>query len=105
PPRGACTTEGFQTASAHSAESFSQPVGSGQLKADYLIGEDITGFGPIRSLTNPASLTISHDLGSIAYPDHFSKMLNYALLVTGGTATNPTSVSLTPIAFSNGSFV
>ena len=32
-------------------------------------------------------------------------MLNYALLVAGGTATNPTSVALAPIAFSNGAFV
>ena len=28
-----------------------------------------------------------------------------ALIVTGGTATNPTSVDLSPVAFSNGGFV
>ena len=28
----------------------------------------------------------------MGYPDHVSKMLNYALIVTGGTPVNPTSV-------------
>lgn len=88
-----------------SVEFFYQPVGSGPLKADYLMGEDITDFGPNRSLSNPASIGIRHDFGTIEYPDHVSKMLNYALLVTGGTATNPTSVSFSPIGFSNGNFV
>jgi bacillolysin len=88
-----------------SVEFFYQPVGSGPLKADYLIGEDITGFGPIRSMSDPASISMRHDFGTIGYPDHVSKMLNYALLVAGGTATNPTSVAFSPIAFSNGNFV
>jgi len=88
-----------------SVEFFSQPTGSGSLKADYLMGEDITGFGPNRSLSDPASITIRHDFGTIGYPDHVNKMLNYALLVAGGTATNPTSVAFSPIGFSNGSFV
>jgi bacillolysin len=88
-----------------SVEFFYQPVGSGPLKADYLIGEDITGFGPNRSLSNPASIAIRHDFGTMEYPDHVSKMLNFALVVTGGTATNPTSVSFSPIGFSNGNFV
>jgi len=88
-----------------SVEFFYQPVGSGPLKADYETGEDITGFGPIRSLSNPASIGIRHDFGTTGYPDHVSKMLNYALLVTSGTPTNPTSVDFSPIGFSNGSFV
>jgi Zn-dependent metalloprotease len=88
-----------------SVEFFYQPVGSGPLKADYLSGEDITGFGPVRSLSDPASIGIRHDSGTIAFPDHVSKMLNYALLATGGTATNPTSVAFSPVGFSNGNFV
>jgi Zn-dependent metalloprotease len=88
-----------------SVEFFFQPVGSGPLKADYLIGEDITGFGPIRSLSNPASITIRHDFGTMGYPDHITKMLNYALLVTSGTVTNPTAVEISPIAYANGNFV
>jgi thermolysin len=88
-----------------SVEFFYQPVGSGPLKADYLMGEDITNFGPNRSLSNPESIGIRHDSGSIGYPDHVTKMLNYALLVTGGPVTNPTSVTFAPVAFSNGSVV
>jgi Zn-dependent metalloprotease len=86
-------------------EFFYQPVGSGPLKADYEAGEDITGFGPIRSLSNPASIAIRHDFGTMGYPDHVSKMLNYVLMVTSGTATNPTSVDYTGVAFSNGNAV
>ncbi len=41
----------------------------------------------------------------MGYPDHLSKMLNYALIVTGGTSTNPTLVAFSPAAFSNGNFV
>ena len=88
-----------------SVEFFYQPVGSGPLKADYLSGEDITGLGPLRSLSNPASIPIRHDLGTIGYPDHVNKMLNYALLVASGTATNPTSVLSSPVGFSNGNVV
>ena len=102
---GGAINEAVSDVFGTSVEFFYQPAGSGPLKADYLIGEDITGFGPNRSLSDPASIAIQHDSGTIAYPDHVSKMLNYALLVAGGTATNPTSVGLAPIAFSNGSFV
>ena len=102
---GGAINEAVSDVFGTSVEFFYQPVGSAPLNADYLIGEDITGFGPIRSLSNPASIAIRHDSGTIPYPDHVSKMLNYALLVTGGTATNPTSVALAPIAFSNGNFV
>jgi bacillolysin len=102
---GGAINEAVSDVFGTSVEFFYQPVGSGSLKADYLVGEDITGFGPIRSLSDPASIAIQHDSGAIAYPDHVSKMLNYALLVSGGTAANPTSVAFTPIAFANGSFV
>jgi bacillolysin len=88
-----------------SVEFFNQPAGSGPLKADYLMGEDITGFGPIRSLIDPASISIRHDFGTIGYPDHVSKMLNYALLVASGTVTSPTTVAFSPVGFSNGTFV
>jgi Zn-dependent metalloprotease len=88
-----------------SVEFFYQPVGSGELKADYLMGEDLIGFGPNRSLSDPASIPIRHDSGTLGYPDHVSKMLNYALLVGTGTATNPTSIILSPIGFSNGNVV
>jgi Zn-dependent metalloprotease len=102
---GGAINEAISDVFGTSAEFFYQPAGTGPLKADYLMGEDITGFGPNRSLIDPASIAIHHDFGTIGYPDHFSKMLNYALVVTGGTAANPTAVDLTPVAFSNGSFV
>jgi thermolysin len=102
---GGAINEAVSDVFGTSVEYFNQPVGSGPLKADYLVGEDITGFGPIRSMSNPASITIQHDAGAIEYPDHLSKMLNYALLVASGTPTNPTSVSYAPVAFSNGNAV
>jgi len=102
---GGAINEAVSDVFGTSVEFFNQPGGSGQLKADYLMGEDVTGLGPIRSLSNPASITIPHDFGTIGYPDHLSKMLNYALLAVGGSPTNPTSVAFTPVAFSNGNFV
>lgn len=102
---GGAINEAISDIFGTSVEFFFQPAGSGPLKADYLIGEDIADFGPIRSLSDPASIAIHHDFGTMGYPDHVSKMLNYALLAVGGTATNPTSVDFSPIAFSNGSFV
>ena len=102
---GGAINEAISDVFGTSIEFFYQPGGSGPLKADYLMGEDITGFGPNRSLSDPASIPIRHEFGTMGYPDHLSKMLNYALVVTGGTATNPTSVTLSPAAFSNGNFV
>jgi Zn-dependent metalloprotease len=97
--------EGFSDMFGTSVEFFYQPAGDGPLKADYLMGEDIDGFGPLRSLNNPASIPIQHDFGTIGYPDHASKMLMFALLVTGGTAANPTFVDFSPVGFSNGNFL
>jgi bacillolysin len=102
---GGAINEAVSDVFGTSVEFFYQTAGTGPLRADYLIGEDLTGRGPSRSLSDPASIPIQHDFGAIGYPDHASKMLNYALQVTGGTAANPTSVGFTPIAFSNGSFV
>ncbi len=102
---GGAINEALSDIFGTSVEFFFQPVGSGSLKADYEMGEDITNFGPNRSLSDPASIGIRHDSGTVGYPDHVSKMLNYVLVVTGGTATSPTSVSFFPIAFSNGNFV
>jgi thermolysin len=99
---GGAINEAVSDVFGTSVEYFYQPAGSGPLKADYLMGEDISGFGPIRSLSDPASITIPHDFGTIGYPDHVSKMLNYVLIVTSGTPTNPTSVTFAAVAFSNG---
>jgi len=102
---GGAINEALSDIFGTSVEFFFQPGGSGPLKSDYQMGEDITGFGPNRSLSDPASIGIRHDSGTMGYPDHVSKMLNYVLVVTGGTATSPTSVSFFPVGFSNGNFV
>jgi bacillolysin len=102
---GGAINEAVSDVFGTSVEFFNQPGGPGPLKADYLMGEDVTGFGPNRSLSDPASIPIRHEFGTMGYPDHLSKMLNYALVVTGGTPTNPTSVTFSPAAFANGNFV
>jgi bacillolysin len=102
---GGAINEAISDVFGTSIEFFYQSVGSGPLRADYLMGEDVTGFGPNRSLSNPASIPIHHEFGTMGYPDHLSKMLNYALVVTSGTATNPTSVTFSPAAFSEGNFL
>ena len=53
---GGAINEAVSDVFGTSVEFFYQPVGSGPLKADYLMGEDITGFGPNRSLSDPASI-------------------------------------------------
>jgi Zn-dependent metalloprotease len=103
---GGALNEGFSDIFGTSVEFFYQPPGTGPLKADYLMAEDISGFDDaVRSLDNPASRSIAQDNGTIGYPDHLNKMINYALYVAGGTKTNPTSVGYTPVGFSNGNFV
>ncbi len=102
---GGAINEAISDVFGTGVEFFYQPGGSGPLRADYLMGEDITGFGPNRSLSDPASIPIRHEFGTIGYPDHVSKMLNYALIVTAGTSTNPTLVTFSPAAFSAGNFV
>jgi thermolysin len=56
--------EAFSDIMGTSIEFFFQPPGSGDLKADYLLGEDVVKPGGIRSMENP-----------LAYgdPDHYSR--------------------------------
>jgi bacillolysin len=56
--------ESFSDMMGTSAEFFFQPAGSGSLKADYLIGEDVIRPGGLRSMENP---------GAFGDPDHYSK--------------------------------
>jgi thermolysin len=95
--------EAFSDIFGTSVEFFNQPAGNGPLKADYLMGEDIAGFGPNRSLSNPGSITISHDSGAVPYPDNRKGTLLFALVILQGTQANPTAISLAPVAFINGS--
>lgn len=56
--------EAFSDIMGTSIEFFFQPPGNGNLKADYLCGEDVVQPGGIRSMENP---------GAFGDPDHYSK--------------------------------
>ena len=56
--------ESFSDMMGTSAEFFFQPPGNGPLKADYLLGEDVTSPGAVRSMENP---------GLYGHPDHYSR--------------------------------
>jgi thermolysin len=56
--------EAFSDIMGTSIEFFYQPTGTGQMQADYLIGEDVITPGGLRSLSNPAAM---------GDPDHYSK--------------------------------
>lgn len=66
-----------------SIEFFFQPAGSGPLKADYLMGEDVIRPGGLRSLANP---------GAFGDPDYYSKRYTGAE-DNGGVHTNSTIAS------------
>ena len=84
---GGAVHEAFSDVFGTSAEFFLQDLGSGLLRADYLLGEDIPelGFlsrleqGPIRSLSNPASLHVDKTR-AVRYPDHYGRLLRFAVL-------------------------
>jgi bacillolysin len=56
--------EAFSDMMGTSAEFFFQPAGSGPLKADYLVGEDVVTPGGLRSMENP---------GLFGDPDNYSR--------------------------------
>lgn len=89
--------EAFSDVFGIAAEFFHQPVGTGPLRADYKLGEDLAGFGPNRAADAPASLTaFSSSMGPIPYPDHASRSFSFLAAVASGTNTNPTSVYVLP---------
>ena len=56
--------ESFSDMMGTSVEFFYQPAGSGPMKADYLIAEDVVTPGGIRSMANP---------NAFGDPDHYSR--------------------------------
>jgi thermolysin len=56
--------ESFSDMMGTSVEFFYQPAGSGPLRADYLIGEDVVTPGGLRSMANPSQF---------GDPDHYSQ--------------------------------
>ena len=75
--------EAFSDVMGASAEFFFQPAGSGPLKADYLMGEDVVRPGGLRSLENP---------GVNGDPDHYSRRYT-GTDDNGGVHINSTIVS------------
>ena len=75
--------EAFSDIMGTSVEFFIQPAGSGPLKADYLLGEDVVRPGGIRSMSDP---------GTFGDPDHYSKRY-LGSEDNGGVHINSTIVS------------
>ncbi|OFW30778.1 MAG: hypothetical protein A3G76_08375 [Acidobacteria bacterium RIFCSPLOWO2_12_FULL_65_11] len=75
--------EAFSDIIGTSVEFYYQPPGTGFLKADYLIGEDVVTPGGLRSMANP-----------IAYgdPDHYSNRFT-GTADSGGVHTNSAIVA------------
>ena len=89
--------EAFSDVFGIAAEFFHQPAGTGPLRADYKLGEDVTGVGITRAADAPASLTaMMSSLGPIPYPDHASRAFTFVAAVSQGTRTNPTAVLVLP---------
>ena len=84
---GGAVNAAFADVFGTSAEFFFQDPGAGPLRADYLGGEDIPELGlllqgeagPIRSLSNPASLRVDRTR-AVPYPDHYGLRLRFAVL-------------------------
>jgi bacillolysin len=70
--------ESFSDMMGTSVEFFYQPAGSGPMKADYLIGEDVVMPGGLRSMANP---------NAFGDPDHYSRRYT-GPLDNGGVHTN-----------------
>ncbi len=70
--------ESFSDMMGTSVEFFYQPAGTGPMKADYLIGEDVVTPGGLRSMANP---------GAFGDPDHYSRRYT-GPLDNGGVHTN-----------------
>jgi bacillolysin len=70
--------ESFSDMMGTSVEFFYQPAGSGPMKADYLIGEDVVTPGGLRSMANP---------NAFGDPDHYSRRY-IGPLDNGGVHTN-----------------
>jgi Zn-dependent metalloprotease len=72
--------EGLSDIFGTAVEFAFHPSGTGALRADYTMGEDLADVGVGRSLQNPASLAIDAPRG-VLYPDHVSRRLVHAVIV------------------------
>jgi len=70
--------ESFSDIMGTSVEFFYQPAGSGSMKADYLIGEDVVTAASSNALNGLRSMADPLQYGQ---PDHFSRRLPYCTTV------------------------
>jgi Zn-dependent metalloprotease len=78
-PAGAMN-EGLSDIFGTAVEFAFHPSGTGALRAEYTMGEDLTDLGVERSLQNPASLAIDAAEG-VLYPDHVSRRISFGVVV------------------------
>ena len=71
---GGAIGEGLSDVFGTAVEFFFQNEGTGSLRADYLMGEDLDD--PFRSLSNPKSI-YANSQRTVRYPDHISNRLRY----------------------------
>ena len=89
--------EAFSDVFGIAAEFFHQPRGTGQLQADYKMGEDLAGIGASRTADTPTSLTaMPSSAGPMSYPDHANRAFSFLAAISQGTRTNPTAVLVLP---------
>jgi Zn-dependent metalloprotease len=87
--------EGFSDVFGIAAEFLHQPAGTGSLRAEYRIGEDVVGAGNRAADTPAALVAMSSSLGNIPYPDHASRAFTFLVAISEGTRSNP--VAFTPV--------
>jgi bacillolysin len=90
---GGAINEAFSDVFGTSVEFFFQEPGGGPLRAEYLMGEDLAGFGPLRSLINPASIGLASFI-PVGYPDHADKFVGVPLIVVEGTRGDPEALDI-----------
>jgi Zn-dependent metalloprotease len=93
---GGAINEGFSDVFGISAEFFHQPPGSGPLRAEYRIGEDVGLAGLVRAADTPAIPAIPSSLGTMTYPDHSSRSFSFVLAIAQGTRSNPMAIAIVP---------
>ena len=84
------------------AEFFFHPPGTGPLQADYQSGEDVLGFGPLRTLDVPAAFSRRAHPHPIPYPDHWAQSFQFLVVITAGTREAPRAFEFAPVVLRDG---
>ena len=90
-PSGGAVNEAFADVFGTAAEFYMQDPGTDVLRADYQIGEDVPEMGvfhgargPIRSLSDPASIYVNTSAQTVRYPEHSDGLLKFGIFVASG---------------------